>query len=269
MSFFEALRERAERLNSWVCVGLDPVRERLPAHLGTSPDAFASFLHAIIEATQDIVACYKPNLAFYMAEGLEGLRVLAELRQVIPADIPVILDAKVGDIGSVTAAYARAAFEVWGFDAITVNPYVGDDAVLPFAHYADKAAFVLTRTTNPNSEKFQDHHGLWEKVVEASHEWNSNGNIGLVVGATHPADLSAVRHLAPDLPFLVPGVGAQGGNLAAAVTWGATQAGIPPVINSSRGILYASKHEDFASAARSAAIQLRDDIRAQRQKQQL
>ncbi|MGQ9553896.1 MAG: orotidine-5'-phosphate decarboxylase [Anaerolineae bacterium] len=269
MSFFDALQERAERLNSWVCVGLDPVRERLPAHLGASPDAFASFLHSIIEATQDIVVCYKPNLAFYMAEGTEGLCVLADLRRVIPAEIPVILDAKVGDIGSVAAAYARATFQTWGFDAITVNPYVGDDAVLPFAHYADKGTFVLARTSNPNSDKFQDHHGLWEKVVQAAaQEWNNNGNVGLVVGATHPEGLSSVRHLAPNLPFLIPGVGAQGGDLAAAVAWGATQAGIPPVINSSRGIIYASKHEDFASAARAAAIQLRDEIRSHRERQQ-
>ena len=265
MGFFETLRRRAERLDSWVCVGLDPVRERLPLDLGSSHEAPASFVRAIIEATHDVVTCFKPNLAFYMAEGADGLRFLEQLRRIIPEDVPVILDAKSGDVGSTAATYAKGVFEVWGFDAITVSPYVGDDAVLPFAHYADKGVFVLTRTSNPDSARFQSHHELWRKVVEAALEWNGNGNVGLVVGATHPQDLQAVRQAAPDLPFLIPGVGAQGGDVPAAVRWGPSRGGVPPLINSSRGILYASKHEDFAGAARAAAIALRDEIRSQRE----
>jgi len=186
---------------------------------------------------------------------------LADVLQAIPSDVPVILDAKMGDIGSTAAAYARAAFDVWGVDAVTVNPYVGDEAVYPFAHYADKGVYIVARTSNPDSARFQNHHALWRAVVEAGLSWNGNGNIGLVVGATLPQDLKAVREAAPELPFLIPGAGAQGGDLGAAVEHGPTRSGMPPVINSSRGILYASRGEDFAHAAREAATQLRDDIR--------
>ena len=261
MTFFEALRERATRLNSWVCVGLDPAREYMPAHMRSGAGALSRFLLPIIESTLDVACCYKPNLAFYLAEGLEGMQTLQDVREAIPGDVPVILDAKVGDIGSSAAAYARAAFDTWGFDAITVNPFIGDEAVLPFAKYAEKGAYLLARTSNPGSTRFQGHHGLWRRVVEAADVWNDNGNIGLVVGATDPADLEAVRALAPDLPFLIPGIGAQGGDLAAAAARGATAGGIPPAISSSRGILYASSSEDFAQAARQATIRLRDQIR--------
>ncbi|MHB0876152.1 MAG: orotidine-5'-phosphate decarboxylase [Anaerolineae bacterium] len=263
MSFFDKLRARAEDIDSWVCVGLDPVMGRLPAHLGTDPEAMATFVVSIVEATHDVTLCYKPNLAFYLAEGLSGVQALGEVLQAIPSDVPVILDAKLGDIGSTAAAYARAAFDIWGADAVTVNPYVGDEAVYPFAHYADKGVYILTRTSNPDSARFQNHHELWRVVVEASQDWNGNGNIGLVVGATLPEDLQAVRQAAPDLPFLIPGVGAQGGDLATAVEYGPTNSGMPPVINSSRSILYASRGEDFAYAAREATIQLRDAIRRQ------
>jgi len=261
VSFYERLRTRAEEIDSWVCVGLDPVLGRLPAHLGTGPEALATFVVSIVEATQDVALCYKPNLAFYLAEGIGGVQALAEVLQAIPRDVPVILDAKMGDTGSTAAAYARAAFDVWGVDAVTVNPYVGDEAVYPFAHYAEKGVYILARTSNPDSARFQNHHELWRSVVEAALSWNGNSNIGLVVGATLPRELKAVREAAPDLPFLIPGVGAQGGDIGAAVEHGPTKSGIPPVINSSRAILYASRGEDFAHAAREAAIQLRDEIR--------
>jgi orotidine-5'-phosphate decarboxylase len=263
MSFFDLLRARAEDIDSWVCVGLDPVMGRLPAHLGTSPDAMSTFLVSIVEATHDVALCYKPNLAFYLAEGIGGMQALSDMLEALPAGVPVILDFKAGDIGSTAAAYARAAFDVLGVDAVTVNPYVGDEAVYPFAHYADKGVYILARTSNPDSARFQNHHDLWRVVVEASVGWNCNGNLGLVVGATLPEELQVVRQAAPDLPFLIPGVGAQGGDLAAAVAYGPTASGVPPVINSSRGILYASRGEDFAHAAREATIELRDAIRRQ------
>lgn len=262
MAFFDLLQARARETDSWLCVGLDPTPSRLPAHLGSGPEAITAFTLAIVDATIDVACCYKPNLAFYLSEGIEGMRSLETLRRAIPDNVPVILDAKFGDIGSTAAAYARAAFETWAFDAVTVSPYVGEDAVLPFAHYADKGVFVLARTSNPNSGRFQDFHGLWHSVVDASCAWNSNGNIGLVVGATLPAELEAVRRQAPALPFLIPGVGAQGGDAASAVAWGPTATGIPPVINSSRAILYASRGEDFAEAAREAAIRLRNELRS-------
>ncbi len=262
MSFFDALKTRAERVGSWVCIGLDPTREHMPAHMRTGSGALSRFLLPIIAATLDVACCYKPNLAFYLAEGAEGMQALEDVREAIPTDIPVILDAKAGDIGSTAAAYARAAFDTWGFDAITVNPFVGDEAVLPFAKYAEKGVYVLARTSNPNSSRFQSHHELWRKVIEAAQGWNDNGNIGLVVGATNPTDLRLMRRMAPDLPFLIPGIGAQGGDLAAAVQSGATSSGIPAAITSSRAIIYASSGEDFAEAARQATIRLRDQIHA-------
>lgn len=265
MGFFESLRQRAESLDSWVCVGLDPVRERLPHHLQEAKTGMDDFLTSIVEATLDVACCYKPNLAFYLAEGSEGIRTLECLREAIPTDVPVILDAKVGDIGSTAAAYAKAAFDVWGFDAITVNPYVGDEAVLPFTRYADRGVFVLVRTSNPHAPRFQGHHDLWNTVLQAAMEWNSAGNTGVVVGATYPEELVQVRRAAPNLPFLVPGIGAQGGDLAATTRFGPTKDNIPPVVNSSRGIIFASEGRDFAEAARQAATSLRDQIREARE----
>ncbi|NPV07316.1 MAG: orotidine-5'-phosphate decarboxylase [Anaerolineae bacterium] len=264
MSYFGRVRERAERLDSWVCVGLDPVRERLPSLLRDHDDGMFRFLSDIVAATSDVACCFKPNLAFYLAEGADGVRSLERLRHVIPEEVPVILDAKVGDIGTTAAAYARAAFEVWGFDALTVSPYVGDDAVLPLAAYADKGVYVVARTSNPGAARLQDHYALWMKVVEAATDWNENANIGLVVGATRSHQLRAVRRASADLPFLVPGIGTQGGDLGAALQWGPTAAGDPPVINASRSIIFASQGPDYASAAREAAMRLRDEIRTLR-----
>jgi len=260
LSFFRLLRQRAEQVNSWVCVGLDPVRDRLPEHLRSDPDGILRFLRQIIESTIDVVCCYKPNLAFYLAEGAAGVNTLEKVRQAIPAGVPVILDAKVGDVGNTAAAYAKATFETWDFDAVTVNPYVGDEAVLPFAAYRDRGVYVLARTSNANSHRFQSHHDLAAKVVASARSWNTEGNIGLVVGATHPSEIERARALAPELPFLIPGIGAQGGDVEAAVAYGPSEAGVPPVINSSRGILYASEGKDFAEAARRSAIKLRDEI---------
>ncbi len=264
MKFIDKLQKAMERNRSWVCVGLDVDVSRLPDSVRSQPDPILAFNRAIIDATGDVVCAYKPNLAFYLAAGLDGMNALQQTVDYIPAYIPIILDAKVGDIGSTAQAYARAIFDTWGFDAVTVNPYMGRETIDPFLHAADKGIFVLTRTTNPGAHLFQDliceGHPLYHEVARRAASWNRQGNCGLVVGATYPDELRAVRALAPQSVFLVPGVGAQGGSLAAAVQHGPTADGIGPIINSSRGILYASSGPDFAQAAGQAADSLRCQI---------
>ena len=239
-------------------------------------DNFADFTKAIIDATCDLVCAYKPNFAFFEAEGLEGLKALKATIDAVPDDIPVILDAKRGDIGSTATAYAKAAFEVWGADAVTLNPYMGGDTLLPFLEYEGRGIFVLTRTSNPGGNDFEDlmvtsRSGsslsnnddslpLYEHVTERLVEWNTHGNIGLVVGATAPRELTRIRSLANSMPILIPGIGTQGGDLEAAVTQGVDNRGLRAVINSSRGIIFASKGPDFAEAARTATLRLRDSI---------
>jgi orotidine-5'-phosphate decarboxylase len=219
---------------------------------------------AIIEATYDLVCAYKPNLAFYEAMGVEGLRALAATVASMPDTIPVIGDAKRGDIGNTARAYAAAMFEGFGFDAVTVNPYLGGDSLEPFLEYEDKGVFVLCRTSNPGSVDLQDllvgKKHLFEVVAKKALEWNKYGNIGLVVGATYPDDLKRVRNICPDMPILIPGVGKQGGDLEAAVRNGVDANKEKAIINSSRGIIFASKGKDFAEAARRAAIATRDEI---------
>ncbi|MEE8390187.1 MAG: orotidine-5'-phosphate decarboxylase [Anaerolineae bacterium] len=252
--------------NSWLCVGLDPAMERLPQVVLASDDPLLAFGRAIVEATADLVCAYKPNLGFWLAEGPDGLRALQRLVSEIPEHLPVILDAKFNDIGNTAAAYARAAFEMLGVDGVTANPYLGLDALRPFLASEKHGVFLLARTSNPSAPDLQDQsvdgRPLYEKVAQLAVEWNTEnpGTCGLVVGATYPEELARLREIAPDLPFLIPGIGAQGGNLEAAVTHGPTTAGLGPVINSSRGIIYASQGPDFAEAARAAALTLRDQI---------
>ena len=259
MSFIEKLLSVARSNNSLLCVGLDPDPELMPQGLGV-----LEFNRAIIEATSDIVCAYKPNLAFYEAMGIEGMKALEATRACIPESIPVIGDAKRGDIGATSRAYAKALFDGYGFDAITVSPYLGGDSLMPFLEYREKGVFVLCRTSNPGSADLQrlsiSGTPLFEMVAERSRGWNDYGNIGLVVGATYPDDLARVRRICPDMPILIPGVGAQGGDLAAAVTCGVDANGEKAIINSSRSIIYASSGADFAEAARRAAIELRDEI---------
>ena len=225
-----------------------------------------AFGSAIVEATADLVCAFKPNLAFWLAEGPEGLRQLQELVANIPDHLPVILDAKFSDIGHTATAYARAAFETLGVDGVTANPYLGIDALRPFLTSEEYGVFLLTRTSNPSAPNLQDKsvdgHPLYEEVARLAVRWNAEcpGTCGLVVGATYPEELARLRTIAPDLPFLIPGIGAQGGSLEAAVAHGPTAGGIGPVINSSRGIIYASSGPDFAQAARIAAQALRDQI---------
>jgi orotidine-5'-phosphate decarboxylase len=273
--FVEKLQAAQAANDSWVCVGLDPVLERMPGPFLKYDDPFLPFLKAIVDATADLVCAYKPNLGFYLALGAAGAIALERIIAYVPRHIPVILDAKFNDIGHTAQAYARGAFDALGADAVTVNPYLGQDGVAPFLAQADKAAFVLARTSNQSAGDFQDlpisapasdaaaGSTLYQAVVQRAVAWNAAfpGTCGLVVGATYPQELAQVRSLAPDLPFLIPGIGAQGGNLDAAVHYGPTQSGIGPVINTSRGVLYASARDDFAAAARGAADQLRRLIR--------
>ncbi len=266
MIFTNKLATAQQTNNSWLCVGLDPVRERLPQAVATSDDPLLDFGRAVVKATADLVCAYKPNLGFWLAEGPAGLQALQTLVAEIPPHLPVILDAKFNDIGNTAAAYARAAFEALGVDGVTANPYLGVDALRPFLAQEKHGIFLLARTSNPSAPDLQDKsvdgHPLYETVAQLATQWNveNPGACGLVVGATYPGELARLREIAPSLPFLIPGIGAQGGDLEAAVTHGPTTDGLGPVINSSRGILYASSGPDFAEAARAAALTLRDRI---------
>ena len=264
-TFVERLQAACRANRSLVCVGLDPDPSRMPVR------DVATFNRAIVEATADLVCAYKPNLAFYEALGNTGLKALEETLRVIRKQAPsaiVIGDAKRGDIGNTSAAYATALFDVWGFDAATVSPYLGGDSVEPFLAHPDRGAFILCRTSNAGAREFQDlrvhadvgSRPLYEAVAIKAREWNTRGNVGLVVGATYPDELKRIRSLCPALPILVPGVGAQGGDLDSAVLNGTDADGRLAIINSSRGIIYASRGADYAQAARRAATVLRDQI---------
>ena len=264
--FLDKLETACESHRSLLCVGLDPDPERMPV-----ADVF-EFNRAIIDATNDLVCAYKPNMAFYEAMGLEGLKALKRtvgyIREVA-GDVLVIGDGKRGDIGSSMKAYYKAMFEVWGFDALTVSPYLGGDSLLPLP-YEDKGIFVLCRTSNAGARDFQDmevavngeEREVYQHVALKCREWNTAGNVGLVVGATYPEELKLVREHCPDMAILIPGVGAQGGDLEEAVRWGTDSRGRLAIINSSRHVLYASSGEDFALAARKEAMRLRDGINA-------
>lgn len=256
-SFFEKLRRAVKQNNSLLCVGLDPRPEQIPGG-----DVLA-FNRRIVEQTIDLACAYKPNFAFYEALGLEGLGALQQTISYIhqATDAPVILDAKRGDIGSTAEAYARATFQVWGADAVTLNPYLGHDGLLPFLKYGDRGMFVLCHTSNPGAEDFQaltvEGSPLYEAVARWAVEWNAQGNLGLVVGATCPEELAAVRRIAPEMWLLVPGVGAQGGDLEAALHAGLRSDGLGLIISVSRSIIYA---ED----PRQVALALRDQINSLR-----
>ena len=259
ITFQDKFEFTATRNQSLVCVGLDIDLSRIPC---SDP---LDFCRQIISATSDFVCCYKPNLAFFESIGIEGWKLLEQVVKLIPSDIPVIGDAKRGDIGSTASAYAKALFKEFNFDAITINPYMGQDSVEPFVEYQDKGVFILCKTSNKGSGDFQDlitetGKPLYMVVAEKAQSWNRNNNIGLVVGATYPEELKNVRQCCPDMPILIPGVGAQGGTLTEAVQFGTDAAGRGAIINSSRSILYASAGIDFAEAARIATCTMRDEI---------
>jgi orotidine-5'-phosphate decarboxylase len=265
LSFINSIRLRWQA-GTQVCVGLDPFIDRFPASFSASTQAIFEFNKAIIDATSPFACCFKPQFAHYAAEAAEDQlkQTIQYIKQNHP-EIPVILDSKRGDIGSTATMYAREAFEHYQADAVTVNPYMGSDTVLPFAQYKDHGVIVLCRTSNPSAAEFQnqliDNEPLYIHVARrAQQQWNENGNISLVVGATAPEEMARIRQVAPDLPFLVPGIGAQGGDLTATVKNGSFADGNGLMINSSRGIIYASSGEDFAQTAAHEAKQLRDSI---------
>jgi len=263
----EAIRER----DSLVCVGLDVRPERIPAHIGGGTDAIFAFNRSIIEATAEFTLAYKPNLAYYEALGSAGWDILRRTVDCVPSGILTIGDAKRGDIGTTAERYAMALFDI-GFDFVTVSPYLGLDSIEPFIRDESRGVFILCLTSNPSSQDFQylisDGKKLYQRVAEKAVEWNKGGNCGLVAGATHPEELAEIRSVAPDLPILIPGIGAQGGDLDAAIINGTDQLGEMAIVNSSRGIIYASEGEDFAEAARGKAKELRDNINSIRRSKQ-
>jgi len=268
--FVELLRARWHAADgaagSLLCVGLDPDPARFAPQLRGRDDAITEFCCAIADATAPFACAFKPQIAYFAAHRAEAQleAVLAHIRRAHP-QIPVILDAKRGDIGSTAEQYAREAFERYGADAVTLSPFMGQDTLAPFLQYAGRAVFLLCRTSNPGGDDLQmlDVGGerLFERIARlAAGPWNRAGQLGLVVGATYPQELARVRALAPDLPLLVPGIGAQGGDIAATLEAGRTAQGDGLVINSSRAILYAGKDADYAAAAAAVARQTRDEI---------
>ena len=296
-SFTHTLRQRWQAADSMLCVGLDPDPARIPAHQGTGPEAIDRFCREIIAATADTVCAFKPQIAYFAAQGAED--VLAGLIAHIHAEypgIPVILDAKRGDIGSTARQYGVEAFDRFKADALTLSPFMGFDSIEPYFEWAGRGLILLCRTSNPGGNDLQalsvlpagnaagtppgapsprqsasdtassaQPEKLYEHLARlAAGPWNVNGELGLVVGATFPDELARVRTLAPRLPLLVPGVGAQGGDVNATVRAGLDADGYGLVINSSRAILYAGQSTDFADQARKAAVATRDAIRAAR-----
>ena len=273
LTFIDMLRNAATQNNSMLCVGLDPEPARFPDTLRGDTRRMYDFCAAIVDATSDLVCAFKPQIAYFAAHGAEDQleRLMQHLRANAP-QVPVILDAKRGDIGSTAEQYAKEAFERYGADAVTLSPFMGFDSVAPYLQYPGKGAFLLCRTSNPGGDDLQNQRLssvegeplLYEHIAHlANGPWNTNGQLGLVVGATYPAEIERVRALAPTLPLLIPGVGAQGGDAAATVKAGWRPDG-PIIVNSSRAILYASSGADFADAARTEAMRTRDLLQAAR-----
>lgn len=263
VSFAQKLSAAVARNNSLLCVGLDPSPEKFPAHFGPAinTESLAAWGKSIIEQTAEYVCCYKPQIAFYEQYGPAGLEALRQTIAAVPADIPVLLDAKRGDIDSTAAAYARAAFDTLGADAVTVNPYLGQDSIAPFLAYPGKAVFVLCYTSNRSARTIQEFEGngyLFEHIARQGQTWGAADQVGFVVGATQPHALARVRRLAPQSWILAPGVGAQGADLREALSAGLNAAGSGLIVPVSRAVLYA---KDVRAAARS----LRDEINAARQ----
>ena len=279
MTFLEQLRAAEHQNNSLLCVGLDPEPSRFPAHLRGDASRIYDFCAAIVDATADLAIAFKPQIAYFAAHRAEPQleQLVAHMRRTAP-QVPVILDAKRGDIGSTAGQYAIEAFERYGADAVTLSPFMGFDSVQPYLKYHNKGAFLLCRTSNPGGDDLQNQRLLGGPGVDGQPllyehiarlvqgPWNQNGQLGLVVGATYPAEIERVRALAPTVPLLIPGVGVQGGDAAATVKagWRALhgQTTAPIAVNSSRAILYASDGADFAQAARAVARQTRDALQA-------
>ena len=263
-TFVERLQATAAAKRSWLCVGLDVVVDRLPDGVPRNTDGAWQFVAAVVEATSDLVCAYKPNFGFFEAMGVDGWRILHDLRQLVPEDVLLIADAKRGDIDSSAEAYAQAILDRMGFDAITVNPYGGEDCVMPFLERSDRGVFVWDRSSNAGAREFQDlmveNEPLYLAVARRVVAWNRHGNCGLVVGATYPQELADVRSRAPMLPILIPGVGAQAGDLETAVRAGRSGSGGLALINASRSVIYAGAAANYRVAVREAADELRKRI---------
>jgi orotidine-5'-phosphate decarboxylase len=273
--FRQKLAEATDRHHSLLCIGLDPDPRLAPTELVGQDGWIERFCLGIVEATSDLVCAYKPNLAFFEALGLDGWHGLRRTLDGLPNDLVSIGDAKRGDIGSTAEAYAKALYDVWGFDVVTVSPLLGPDTLQPFLTYKDRGILSLCKTSNPGSGTLQDLSVTWDGTamplyqalahqMAALDRTEAAGQIGLVVGATYPAQAREIRAAAPDLPFLVPGVGAQQGDIWAAVDAGLDRHGRGIVVNASRGITYASKGSDWPQAARDAAVSLRERLQAAR-----
>jgi len=272
MNFKEKLIDAAIKNKSWLCVGLDPDIDKLPSNIAATPSGIEEFLKAVIDTTKDLVCAYKPNSAFYEQFGAEGIALLKSMISYIPDDIPVILDAKRGDIGNTSRMYAASAFDYLKADAITVNPYMGFDSVWPFLDYKDKGVIILCLTSNLSSSDFQKRQvididkqqlPLYQMIARMALAWNKNDNIGLVAGATKPEELGELRKFVGDgLPILIPGVGAQGGDLEMSLKNGSNADSQLAIINVSRSVLYASKESDYADRSRRNALELVAKIRS-------
>lgn len=262
MTFFERIEERQKSLKTRLCIGLDPDLSRIPEACHQSDRPIFEFNRAIVDATQDLASCYKPQIAHYASEAAED-QLQETIDYIQSKNIPVLLDAKRGDVGSTAEMYARELFERYGADAVTVNPYLGKDSLMPYLDYADRGVFVLCRTSNPGGSDLQNlvldtGETLYEHVARtARDEWNINNNVGLVVGATRPEELRRIRNLCGEMTFLLPGVGAQGADIGEMM--GAGQGG-GMLISSSRAILFAGSGEDFAEQARIVAQATCDEI---------
>ena len=271
MNFLDKLRAAEQKNRSLLCVGLDPEPARFPAGLTGDASRIYDFCARIVDATADLAIAFKPQIAYFAAHRAEGQleRLLEHIRRTAP-DVPVILDAKRGDIGSTAEQYAIEAFERYGADAVTLSPFMGFDSVEPYLRHAGKGAFLLCRTSNPGGDDLQGQRLasvagaplLYEHVAGlVQGPWNLNGQLGLVVGATYPAEIERVRALAPTVPLLIPGIGAQGGDMVATVRAG-WRPDAPIVVSSSRAICYASSGDDFEAAARREATRTRDALEA-------
>jgi orotidine-5'-phosphate decarboxylase len=269
LSYTSKLRNAWTTQDSMLCVGLDPDAKRYPTHLAHEPDRAYLFCKSIVDATAAYACSFKPQIAYFASQGAESQleRLCSYIRSAYPAHV-LVLDSKRGDIGDTAKQYALEAFERYRADAVTVNPYMGFDTIMPYLAHTNKGVIVLCRTSNAGSSNFQalnvgNNELLYERIARlAATEWNASEQLGLVVGATYPAELAKVRAIVGDMPLLVPGVGAQGGDVLSTVAAGCTTTGYGMMINSSRAILYASSGTDFATAAATVAQQTRDAIRA-------
>jgi orotidine 5'-phosphate decarboxylase subfamily 2 len=266
MNFKHKLKRIVNKNNSLLCVGLDIDKERIPKYIfKNSKNPYFDFNKEIINSTNDLVCAYKLNMAFYEVLGKNGIEVLNKTIEHIPEEIVVILDGKRNDIGNTARKYAKSLFETFKADAITINPYLGKDGIVPFLEYDDKCSFILCRTSNPSAIDIQDANisgsPLYELVARKIREWNKIGTCGAVVGATYPNELKNIREiLGGEIPILIPGIGAQGGDVEKTIKFGTNKHNENAIINSSRGIIFAGSDRDFSEASRNEAIKLRNKI---------